>query len=210
MRTVFSVHYPTPTPTAQDAAAAHYQRLIKVRGGGAVHIAGTFPDKNTPEGQPGPSFTLYEDVAGQRPICSVAARTAGAHTGAGTALAVTGPDGIELGVLRLPARGSGGRRRYEVELPDGTSLVGRSGTISAWILYVLLSPLLLIYNVASLVGGYGRPDWHLPSRTAWRPRGGLGPAPLKFFGMTDKYKARTSHLDLRVAYAQAVLHEWDE
>ncbi|MFJ9178764.1 hypothetical protein [Streptomyces sp. NPDC102360] len=124
---------------------------------------------------------------------------------------MTGPDGVELGVLRLPAPGGGGRPRYEMELPDGASLVGRRGTVSAWILYLLLSPLLLIYNVAGLVGGYGRPDWHLPSRTAWRTKGGLGLglAPLKFYGMSDKYKVRTARLDMRVVYAQAVLHEWD-
>lgn len=119
-----------------------------------------------------------------------------------------GADGAELGVLRLPASGGGGRPQYEMELPDGTSLVGRRGTVGAWILYVLLSP-LLVYNVAGLVGGYGRPDWHLPSRTAWRTKGGLGLglAPLKFYGMSHKYKVRTARLDMRVVYAQAVLHE---
>ncbi|MFE6889787.1 hypothetical protein [Streptomyces sp. NPDC057694] len=94
---------------------------------------------------------------------------------------------------------------------DGTTLTGRRGTVSAWILYVLLSPLLPVYNLTSLVGGYGGPDWHLPSRTAWRPKGGLGLglAPVKFYGMTDKYKVRSARLDLRVVYAQGVLHEWD-
>ncbi|MER5438938.1 hypothetical protein [Streptomyces sp. NPDC002790] len=142
-------------------------------------------------------------------MCSVVPRAGGLNPGAD--LVVTGPDGGELGVLRLPAPGDGGRRRYEMQLPDGTSLVGRRGTVSAWILYVLLSPLLLFYNVASLVGGYGGPDWHLPSRTAWRAMGALrlGLAPLKFYGMTDKYKVRADRLDMRVVYAQAVLHEWD-
>ncbi|WP_229859800.1 hypothetical protein [Streptomyces poonensis] len=96
-----------------------------------------------------------------------------------------------------------------MELPDGTRLVGRGGTIGAWALYVVLSPLTLIYNVASLVGGYGL-DWHLPTRTAWRTEGGpgAGRAPLRFYGITDKYKVRTARLDPRVAYAQAVLHYW--
>ncbi|MHC5260626.1 hypothetical protein ACYSUO_22320 [Streptomyces sp. UC4497] len=142
-------------------------------------------------------------------MCSVARRTTGPNAGAD--LVVTGADGAELGVLRLPTSGGGGRPKYEMELPDGTSLVGRRGTVGAWILYVLLSPLLLVFNVAGLVGGYGRPDWHLPSRTAWRTKGdfGLGLAPLKFYGMSDKYKVRMARLDMRVVYAQAVLHEWD-
>jgi hypothetical protein len=67
---------------------------------------------------------------------------------------------------------------------------------------------LLIYNLASLVGGYGGLDGFLPTRTAWRTSGALGPAPLKFYGMTDKYKVRATRLDTRVAYAQAVLHTW--
>lgn len=204
MSTEFSVHY----PTAQERAAANFQRLIKVQGGNAIHVQGVFPNKGTADGG-GPSFTLFADQAGSGPLCSVARRTAGPNAGAD--LVVTGPDGAELGVLRLSAPGGGGRRRYEMELPDGTSLVGRRGTVSAWVLYVLLSPLMLVYNVAGLVGGYGRPDWHLPSRTAWRTKGGLGLglAPLKFYGMTDKYKIRTARLDMRVVYAQAVLHEWD-
>ncbi|MGW6907678.1 hypothetical protein [Streptomyces sp. NPDC054940] len=123
------------------------------------------------------------------------------------AYAVMGPDGNVLSVLRPPARRSRWRPRYEIELPDGTKLVGRGGTISAWILYVVLSPLLLIYNVASLLGGYGL-DGHLPTRTAWRASGAFGPVPLKFYGMTDKYTVRTARLDTRVAYAQAVLHTW--
>ncbi|MFI6013107.1 hypothetical protein ACIBAG_30550 [Streptomyces sp. NPDC051243] len=75
-------------------------------------------------------------------------------------------------------------------------------------MYVVLSPLLLIYNVLGLLGGYGGPDWHLPARVAWRTRSGLGLglAPLKFYGTTDKYKVRVERLDPRLAYAQAVVH----
>lgn len=89
-----------------------------------------------------------------------------------------------------------------MELPDGTRLVGRGGTIPSWVVYVVLSPLLLIYNVLGLLGGYGRPDWFLPARIAWRTRGGLGLASLKFYGTTDRYKARMEGLDPRLAYAQ--------
>ncbi|WP_320784349.1 hypothetical protein [Streptomyces sp. CRN 30] len=95
-------------------------------------------------------------------------------------------------------------------LPDGTRLVGRGGSIAAWAVYVVLSPLVLVFNVVSLVGGYGGPDWYLPSRTAWRAKDGAVPglAALRFNGLTGKYRVRTSRLDPRLAYAQAVLHDW--
>ncbi|CAL9403850.1 hypothetical protein SUDANB6_01512 [Streptomyces sp. enrichment culture] len=114
-----------------------------------------------------------------------------------------------MAVLQPPARRKGWRPRWEVHLPDGTRLVGRGGTATSWVLYVVVSPLLLVYNVASLLGGYGGPEWHLPTRTAWRRKVGLGlgRALVKFSGMRDKYKIRTKHLDTRVAYAQAVLHD---
>ncbi|WP_353945079.1 hypothetical protein ABII15_28295 [Streptomyces sp. HUAS MG91] len=195
-------------PTAQERTTGTIQRVIEVRGGAALYVAGVLPEKDARDGF-GPHFTVSADPTGHQPVCSVSRRAPGSTPG--TDLAVTAPDGAELGVLRPPLRGAGGRPRYEMSFPDGTTLTGRRGTVSAWILYVVLSPLLLIYNIAGLVGGYGRPDWHLPSRTAWRPGGGpgLGLAPVKFSGMTDKYKVRTDRLDMRVVFAQAVLHEGD-
>lgn len=200
MTTVFSVH----AQTAQGNAAFPVQSVIKVRGGEPVHVARGSASGGVPD-QLGTDFALYEDLAGHKPLCAVARRATG--TGAPDALTVTAPDGAVLGVLRRPSRQGGGRTRYEMELADGTRLVGRRGTVPAWLLYVVLSPLALLYNVASLVGGYGI-DWHLPTRTAWRSAGGFGPAPLKFYGITDKYKLRTPGLDPRLAYAQAVVHFW--
>lgn len=195
MTTVFGVHAQAP----QGNTGLNLQSVIKVRGGTSVHVArgsaGDAPDRL------GTDFALYEDPAGHKPLCAVA------PTGPEGVLTVTAPDGAVLGVLRPPTRQGGGRTRYEMELPDGTRLVGRRGTVWAWLLYVVLSPLAVLYNAASLVGGYGI-DWHLPTRTAWRPAGGFGPAPLKFYGITDKYKLRTPGLDPRLAYAQAVVHFW--
>lgn len=198
--TVFSVH----AQPAHDQPAPGFQWVIRVRGGNSVHIGGDTPKADRP-GDLGSGFNLYEDQAGHKPLCTVARQTTGTSSDGG--YSVVGPDGAVLGVLRPPARRSRWRPRYEIELPDGTKLVGRGGTIGAWVVYVLLSPLLLIYNAGSFVGGYGL-DGYLPTRTAWRTSGALGPAPLKFYGMTDKYKVRTTRLDTRVAYAQAVLHTW--
>lgn len=201
MTTAFGVHPQAP----QKDAALNIQSVIKVRGGNPLYVARESPDGGTPEDL-ARHFTLYEDPNGHTPLCTVAPRTAGA--GRDGDLAVTAPDGALLAVLRPPVR-SGGRARYETELPDGTRLVGRRGTTGAWVLYVVLSPLVLVYSVASLIGGYGI-DWHLPSRTAWRASGGpgVGRVPLKFYGINDTYKIRSLRLDARVAYAQAVLHFW--
>lgn len=192
MTTVFGVHAQAP----QTHTALNLQSVIKVRGGNPVYVARGSSTDGGPDGL-ATDFILYEDQTGQKPLCAVARR------GPGDALTVTAPDGSVLALLHPPAGG----RRYELELPDGTRLVGRAGTVGAWAVYVVLSPLTLLYNAASLIGGYGV-DWHLPSRTVWRTGGGFGPAPLKFNGITDKYRLRGSRLDSRVAYAQAVLHFW--
>jgi hypothetical protein len=192
MTTVFGVH----AQAAQGTTAPGLQSVIKVRGANPVHVARGSSDDGTPESL-ATDFVLYEDQAGHKPLCTVTRR------GPGHTLTVTAPDGSVLALLHPPAGG----RRYELELPDGTRLVGRVGTLPAWAVYVVLSPLTLLYNAASLIGGYGI-DWHLPSRTVWRSGGGFGPAPLKFYGITDKYKLRSDQLDPRVAYAQAVLHFW--
>ncbi|WP_234021701.1 hypothetical protein [Streptomyces sp. 351MFTsu5.1] len=189
MTTVFGVHAQAP----QANTALDLQSVIKVRGADPVYVARGSSGDGTASGL-ATDFTLYEDQAGHKPLCTVAPQ------GADGRLTVTAPDGSVLAVLHQP-----NGRRYELELPDGTHLIGRVGTVPGWFVYVLLSPLTLLYTAASLIGGYGV-DWHLPSRTVWRS--GSGPAPLTFSGITDKYELRPSALDPRVAYAQAVLHFW--
>lgn len=189
MTTVFGVHAQAP----QGNTALDLQSVIKVRGADPVYVARGSSGGSTTNGL-ATDFTLYEDQAGHKPLCTVAPQ------GANGRLTVTAPDGSVLALLHPPAG-----RRYALELPDGTRLVGKAGTLLGWAAYVVLSPLTLLYNAASLIGGYGV-DWHLPSRTVWRS--GSGPAPLKFSGITDKYRLRSSALDPRVAYAQAVLHFW--
>lgn len=200
--TVFKLH----APSAQESEEAAYrlEHVIRVRGGNPVFVGRGLPNEHAADATHS-GFTLYEDLKGHRPLCFLVRRT----TGPDDRLVVTASDGAELGALRQPARTRRWRPSYEVDLLDGTSLVGRGGTVPSWVAYVVLSPLLLAYNVLHLLGGYGKPDWFTPTRTAWRKRGGLslGLTPLKFYGTTDKYKVRVKRLDPRLAYAQAVLHD---
>lgn len=199
--TVFKLH--VPSAQEKDEAAYRLEHIIRIRGGNPVFVGRGLPNEHAEDGTHS-GFTLYEDLTGHRSLCSVVRQTT--EAGPDDRLVVTAPDGAELGVLRQPARTRRRRPSYEMELLDGTSLVGRGGTIPSWVVYVVLSPLLLIYNVLGLLGGYGGPDWHLPARTAWRTGGGLSLASLKFYGTTDKYKVRVERLDPRLAYAQAVVH----
>ncbi|GAA4075075.1 hypothetical protein GCM10022233_61530 [Streptomyces shaanxiensis] len=203
--TAFKVH--VPSADEQEKAAYVLRHIIKVSGESPVLVGRGLPNEFAPDDLR-PGFTLYEDPAGLKPLCSVVPRTTEGGSEDGI-LVVLAPDGAELGVLRPPARTQRWRRPYEMGLPNGTKLVGRSGTITSWVVYVVLCPLLAIYNVLGFLGGYGGPDWFLPTRTAWRTKGGLGlgRAPLKFYGTTDKYKVRVKRLDPRLAYAQAVLHD---
>jgi hypothetical protein len=198
--TVFKLH--PPSAQEKEEAAYRLEHVIRVRGENPVFVGRGLPSEHAADGTHS-GFVLYEDLTGLKPLCSVRRAPA---AGPDDRLVVTAPDGAELGVLRQPARTRGWRPSYEMELLDGTSLVGRGGTVPSWVVYVVLSPLLLIYSVLHLLGGYGRPDWFLPTRTAWRSRGGAGLASLKFYGMTDKYKVRAERLDPRLAYAQAVVH----
>ncbi|AZQ37825.1 hypothetical protein EJ357_33820 [Streptomyces cyaneochromogenes] len=195
-----------PSADERENAAYGLRHIIKVSGENPVLVGRGLPNEFAPDDLRA-GFTLYEDLAGLKPLCSVAPRAT--EAGSDGILVVLAPDGAELGVLRPPARTQRWRRSYEMGLPDGTRLVGRSGTVTSWGVYVVLCPLLAIYNVLGFLGGYGGPDWFLPTRTVWRTKDSLelGRAALKFYGTTDKYKVRVKRLDPRLAYAQAVLHD---
>lgn len=182
-------------------------RAIKVRGGNPVYVAGTYADEATPR-ELQPRLTLYEDLAGHKPLCSIFRQTPGTDSGA--PITVMAPDGRTLALLRASSRRDIRWPRYEIALPDGTRLAGRRGTVTTWAVYVALFPLLLAYNVLSFIGRYGGPEWMLPRRIAWRAksRHGTGFVPLKFYGTTSKFKVRLKRMDIRVAYAQATLHDW--
>jgi hypothetical protein len=194
-----------PSEQERKQAAYKLQHVIRPRGRGeAVYVGRGIPQEGASVGLK-PRFTLYEDLAGQKPLCVVARPVA---RQADKRLVVLDPGGGELAALRAPARQGRWRPRHEIELPDGRALRGRGGTVTSWVCFAVLSPLWLVFNVVWAVGGIGDSGWSVPVRTAWRPaRGsGLGLSPLKYYGLTERYKARTNLLDARVAYAQSVLH----
>ncbi|MCZ2524851.1 hypothetical protein [Streptomyces sp. HB2AG] len=152
-----------------------------------------------------PRFTVYADLAGERPLCSVVRPVPDREGGA---LLVLTPDGRRSGTVRSGSPRRGRRTRHTVTTGDGLRLVGREGTVASWAWFVLLSPLWLAINLAWMVGNNGEGVWSLPSRTAWRvqPDRGFRLSAMKYSGISGRYKVRTSALDLGTACAQAVLH----
>ncbi|MBP5937564.1 hypothetical protein [Streptomyces acidiscabies] len=104
------------------------------------------------------------------------------------------------------------RTRWTVLLPTSPTLTGRRGTAYAWCLYVLAFPLILLYALIALALAFlfdDLPDLDLdlkpPEQTRWRAPHSR-PA-LAFRGIKAVYHHRPEHLDTRVAYALAVLHD---
>ena len=106
------------------------------------------------------------------------------------------------------------RVRWSVTVPaTPRPLTGKVGTWYSWFLYLATSllwlPLLLILAVYTwLEDGVGLGDRLTgPTRTRWHARG-FGTA-LDYRGLNRVYHYRPQLLDLRIAYALAVLHAWD-
>lgn len=196
--------------TKQERTQATYklEHVIRPRGGrDPVYVGSGVPAGFESAGLR-PRFTLYADLEGRQPLC-VVGRLATGQSAGDRRVEVLDPHGTALGAVRLPAKRERWRPRHEIELPGGGRLSGRAGTGVSWMVFVLLSPLWLVVNLAvALHDGTIDLYWSLPRRTAWRRS--RGPVPglsaMKFYGLTDRYKVRTNRLDIRIAYAQAVLH----
>ncbi len=197
------------TVQQRKQAAYKLEYAVRPRGGRDVVYAGRGMPTGYKSQDLRPRFTLYTDLEGRQPLCVVARPVTG-RAGGDRVLLVIDPQGATLGAVHMPTKREWWRQRHEIRLPRGDRLSGRVGTIPSWIMFALLSPLWLVVNLMLAVSQGGLDDmyWSLPKRTAWRPRPGgtSGLSPLKFYGLTERYKVRTHRLDLRVAYAQAVLH----
>lgn len=196
-------HIRPPSEQERKEAGFRLQKVIRPRRGGETVYVG----HGAPAGRAGagakPRFALYRDLAGREPLGFVVRPVAGQSSGG--RLAVLGPGGEALGELGTPAKRARWRPRHEIRLPDGPVFTGHGGTATSWVVFVVLSPLWLVVNLLWAAGGSGDAAWSLPVRTAWRRRPG-SPAPLKYHGMTGRYRVRTDRLDVRVGYAQAVVH----
>ncbi|WP_329456276.1 hypothetical protein [Streptomyces sp. NBC_01497] len=85
------------------------------------------------------------------------------------------------------------------------------GTLTAWVSFVVLSPLwaaLALFGLLSALLGADDPWflWDLPARAKWRT--GLSGWGLDFRGVSNTYYLNTETMDVRVAYAQAIIHSW--
>ncbi|MEO3744899.1 hypothetical protein [Plantactinospora sp. B5E13] len=131
---------------------------------------------------------------------------------------VSGPDGFPLATItRRPGRfwPWPWPRRIRWTLtpaaPGAPTYTGRVGSWYTWLVYVVFAPLWIPCYAAIVVsmilssGGGDMPDG--PTRTRWRAPG-HGTA-LEYRGVNKVYHLDPRRLDHRVAYAQAVLHDWD-
>ncbi|MFF7048870.1 hypothetical protein ACFY94_10985 [Streptomyces griseorubiginosus] len=105
------------------------------------------------------------------------------------------------------------RVRWSVQLSGAPHAVkARVGSGFTWLLYVVTSPLWLLFFLCMLVyslfeGDTADTSLDGPTRTRWRTPG-AGTA-LDYRGISKVYHYEPRHLDVRVAYAQAVLHAWE-
>lgn len=164
-----------------------------------------------------PPFTV-SGVQGEL-LCSVRSVGEGAYD-------VYGGDGTAIG--RITRRG--GRvlpwpRRAHWTLQPATGaepLTAKRGKVGGWVAWSILGfPLYLVFWVVMAAQGLllllvgdkeeakKESAWELepPSRAVWHPSGGSD-AVVDYRG-GNVFHIETQRLDLRLAYAQAVLHVWD-
>lgn len=105
------------------------------------------------------------------------------------------------------------RTRWTVQLSGAPrSFTGKTGSWYSWLTYALSSPVWLLFFLCMLVyslfeGDTGDTSLDGPTRTRWSTAGS-GTA-LDYRGINKIYHFEPQRLDVRVAYAQAVLHAWE-
>ncbi|MEU7047418.1 hypothetical protein [Streptomyces eurythermus] len=157
---------------------------------------------------PGHPFWIHS-APDDRPLCSVTPAgpdTYDVHASDGTALArVTRRPGR---LLPWPRRT---RWTAQVVYPS-QRITGKAGTWYAWLLYVVTAPAWLLWVLCATVYSFfdGSPDdftFGRPARTRWRAPG-TGTV-LDYRGLSRTYRHDPRRLDVRVAYALALLRTWD-
>lgn len=92
------------------------------------------------------------------------------------------------------------------------SVTGPVGTWYAWLLYVVTAPIWLLFALCVMVyslfdGAADDNTFRSPARTRWRTAG--AGTVLDYRGISKTYRYVPPNLDIRVAYALAVLRAWD-
>lgn len=215
----FHVSLDLPVPVADprslglppDAALMSRIRLSTARGAEDTPLARVFAPRS---GQPGvrtaPSPFWILDGTSDGQWCSVRPVAPDTHE-------VYAADGTLLaGVTRRPGRVLPWPRRvrWSARLTATPQPVtGKEGTWYSWFLYVATSPiwlvLLLVMKVYDFLNGESDEYGFRPSRTRWRVQDS-GTA-LDRRGIGEKtYDVDPRRLDIRVAYALAVLRTWED
>ncbi|WP_326578742.1 hypothetical protein OG889_17160 [Streptomyces sp. NBC_00481] len=215
----FQVSVDIPVPVADplslglppDAGMGSKIRLSTARGGQDTPLARVFAPRS---GQPGvrkaPSLFWILDGPSDGRLCSVRPVDRDIHE-------VYAADGTLLAtVTRRAGRVVPWPRRVRWSARLTTSpqsVTGKVGTWYSWGVYVVTSPIWFLYMVFSVLlshweGAADDPSFGSPARTCWRVRGN-GTA-LDYRGIGQKtYHFDPRRLDLRVAYALAVLRTWE-
>ncbi|WP_344630939.1 hypothetical protein [Streptomyces glaucosporus] len=160
-----------------------------------------------------PAFTLFAKSSPSRPLCSVRPVDPGGREKE----AYVVNDALGRPLCRIAGGRSplGLRRAWTIE-PEGAreSFVGYRGTWAGWLLFTLFLPLWIPLTVVSVVvavlesgGAWDGLTWGPPRRTVWRPRSGLTVAPAVLDCRRERYRRDEQRLDVRIAYAQAVLDQ---
>lgn len=214
----FQVSVDIPVPVADplslglppDAGMGSKIRLSTARGGQDTPLARVFAPRS---GQPG--FARRPRSSGSSTGratggCAPSARWTGTSTRSTPPTAPSWPQSPDAGrVVPWPRR-----VRWSARLTTSPqSVTGKVGTWYSWGVYVVTSPIWFLYMVFSVLlshweGAADDPSFGSPARTCWRVRGN-GTA-LDYRGIGQKtYHFDPRRLDLRVAYALAVLRTWE-
>ncbi|WP_308406646.1 hypothetical protein [Streptomyces sp. AC555_RSS877] len=207
---------PVPVSDAQalglpaDAEMTSTIRLATARRPEDTPLARVFAARSAPRRSRStpPPFWLHGGPDG-RPWCSV-------HPAAPDTHDVHTPDGALLArISRRPGRLLPWPRRvrWSVRFTDTPRQVtGKEGTWYSWLVHVVTAPAWILFTLFALLYAFfdGTTDDHSfsqPARTRWLTPG--AGTLLDYRGVREVYRLAPRGLDVRLAYALAVLQTWE-
>ncbi|MGH9194958.1 MAG: hypothetical protein ACRD1T_04375 [Acidimicrobiia bacterium] len=131
------------------------------------------------------------------------------------AYSVSDSQGRVLGRIRKGRSPLGLRRAWSIELADSKEPIrGYRGTLVGWLSFSLFLPVWIPLTLLSVVYALISSDswdcltWEPPKRTKWRKRGGNPLSQIILERRASGYRREDSLLDVRLAYAQAILNSY--